>query len=253
MGCIMKLWFAAAATVVLLSQTPASALEPAAPASVPAPAFTVGDSWIMEVTAEAAPSAFSRRRISQTVERLNSDSMVVAIKVVDAPTAAQNRVVSLDWGQRMVVDGEEKSTQHPLSFPLRVGESWTADWVDPTRHGNQLKVHVHTTYKVVGWEDVTVPAGTFHALKIENNGSADADILIPSVAQSTAVGGGGSGTAVSHAQAGGRGVMHRKVFSLIYYVPEVKQMIKTVDEQYNESEVMTGRTTEELVSFKPAG
>jgi hypothetical protein len=29
-------------------------------------------------------------------------------------------------------------------------------------------------------------------------------------------------------------------------------MVKTVDEQYNEAEVMTGRNTQELVSFKPA-
>lgn len=253
MGCIMKTWFAAAAAVVLLGQTPASALEPAAPSSVPAPTLKVGDSWVFEETSEAGPSGFSRRRTSQTIERLNSDSMVVAIKVVDAPTAAQNRVVGQDWGQRMVVDGEEKSTQRPLSFPLHVGETWTADWIDAVRHGNQLKVHVHTTYKVVGWEDVTVPAGTFHALKIEDNGSADADVLIPSVAQSTAVGGGGSATSVSQAKAGGRGVMHRKIFSLIYYAPEVKRMVKTVDEQYNEAEVMTGRNTSELVSFKPAG
>jgi hypothetical protein len=106
---------------------------------------------------------------------------------------------------------------------------------------------------VVGWEDVAVPAGTFHALKIESNGASDADVIIPSVSQSTAVGGGGSATAVSQAQAGGRGTAHRTLFSLIYYVPEVKYAVKMVEEQYNDSEVMISRRTEELVSFTPAG
>ena len=250
MGSIMKTLISTVAAVVLLGQASALALEPATP--VQAPTLKVGDSWIFEDTNEAGPTGFARHREIHTIERVNSDSIVVALKAVDSPTAPQNRVVGLDWAARMVIDGEEKSTSRPLSFPMRVGESWVADYTDPNRHGNQLKVHVHTTYKVIGWEDVTVPAGTFHALKIENNGSADADILIPSVAQSTAVAGGGSGTAVSHAQVGGRGVMHRKVFSLIYYAPEVKHAIKTVDEQYNEAEVMTGRVTTELVSFKLA-
>ena len=75
-------------------------------------------------------------------------------------------------------------------------------------------------------------------------------MIIPSVAQSTAVAGGGSGTAISHVQAGGSGKVHVTTFAIIYYAPEVKHPVKTVDEQYNGSEVMTRRDTEELVSYK---
>lgn len=220
---------------------------------VPAPSIKAGDSWTLNETVQQGSSGFSRRQFSQTVARVNSDSMLIATQLVDAPTAPQNRVVGLDWSARLVVDGEEKSAGRPLSFPMRVGDSWSADWTDGRRVGNQLKVHGHSTYKVVGWEDVTVPAGTFRALKIEAKGFLDADVIIPSVAQSTAVAGGGSGTSVSQAQAGGRGVVHRTTYDLVYYVPEVKRMVKTVVEQYNEGDVMTGRTTDELVSFKPGG
>lgn len=55
------------------------------------------------------------------------------------------------------------------SFPLELGKSWEGEVKYPNRSGdgevtNQLK------WKVVGWESVTVPAGTSNALKISGTG-----------------------------------------------------------------------------------
>jgi hypothetical protein len=179
--------------------------------------------------------------------------MIVAVKVPDAPTARQEQLVGLDWSHRLLVDGEQKTTARPFSFPLKVGTSWTTDWTDPRRQGNQISGHTRSTYKVVGWEDVTVPAGVFHALKVEISASADADVVVPSVAQSTAVGEFGAGAATTRVQQGGRGKLHFTLYTIIYYAPEVKRAVKTVDEQYNSSEVMVLRNTEEMISYKLAG
>jgi hypothetical protein len=254
MGCIMKTWFAAAAAVVLLGHAPASALEPPpAVASVPAPVFKAGDAWVVDQAVQKGTAGFARQRLDQSIERLNSDSMVVSVKADGAQTAPVNRIVGQDWSLKLALDGEQKTTAQPLLFPLRPGESWTSDWVDPRQQGNQLTAHFKRTYKVVGWEDVTVPAGTFHCLKIEANGTADGEFVVPSVAQATAVGQPGSATGVTHVQQGGRGVRHITTYDAIWYAPELKHMVKSIQEQYNASEVMVERDTEELVSFKPAG
>jgi len=239
-----------AVALVLAALSGATQAIAADTGQIPAPLLKVGDSWTLNETVEGSSSSFKRTQFKQTLERIDSDRMFVAVQVVDAPAAPQTRMLNLDWSSNLMVDGEEKPAGRPLSFPLQVGNSWTADWTDPRRLGNQLKVHAHTTYKVVGWEDVNVPAGVFHALKIEARGFADADVVIPSVAQSTALGGAGSATSVSRAQTGGRGVMHRTTIDLIYYAPEMKRAIKTVAEQYNEVGTMTGRTTVELVAFQ---
>jgi hypothetical protein len=252
MGCIMKTWFAAAAAVVLLGPASTLAQGAAAPASVPAPALKVGDAWVVETTTQKG-TAFSRGRTDVGIERLGSDNMVVTVKQDGAASEPQSRMMGLDWAPLLLVDGEQKATSRPLSFPLQVGKSWTADWVDSRRLGNQVSAHVRGTYKVVGWEDVTVPAGTFHALKIEESGIADADVIVPSVAQSTAVGAPGAATAQSRVQQGGRSQVHVTIYSAIYYAPEVKRPVKTVDEQYNAGGVMTQRHIEEIVSFKLAG
>jgi hypothetical protein len=133
---------------------------------------------------------------------------------------------------------------------MKVGDSWTADWNDPRHQGNQTSAHFHKTYKVVGWEDVTVPAGTFHALKIEENGIGDGQITTPAMAGSGVVGAPGTATTVTHVQASRRGVVHITTYAAIYYAPEVKHAVKSTEEQYNTSNVMIGRQTEELVSYK---
>src|SRR6185312_15252217 len=134
----MKILFATTVALVLMTGRAGLAAESV---SVAAPALKVGDNWTLDETTQRGASGFTRQRVSQTVDRLSSDSMVVANKVADAPTAPQNRVLGLDWSLRLAVDGEPKATARPLSFPMKVGDSWTSDWVDPRRVGNQVSAH----------------------------------------------------------------------------------------------------------------
>ena len=52
-----------------------------------------------------------------------------------------------------------------LDFPLEVGKRWTqtTNWMSETSNRQREMKH---EYEVVGFEDVTVPAGTFKAFKI---------------------------------------------------------------------------------------
>ncbi len=53
-----------------------------------------------------------------------------------------------------------------FSFPLWEGKQWNSDYDYVGAHVGSVK----TSTKVVSWERVTVPAGTFHTLKVVKTG-----------------------------------------------------------------------------------
>jgi hypothetical protein len=55
-------------------------------------------------------------------------------------------------------------------WPLEVGKSWTKEY-RMTNHMNQRTVTYQSTQKVEGYEDVTVPAGTFKAFRMSTSTS----------------------------------------------------------------------------------
>ena len=54
------------------------------PPTVPAPELKAGDTWILQETAERGPTGFKRSREEHTVVRVNSDTVVVGLKVEGA-------------------------------------------------------------------------------------------------------------------------------------------------------------------------
>ncbi len=82
-------------------------------------------------------------------------------KVYDKATSSW--IATLENGKLVK---EAKPHWGNLSFPLWVGKSWTAryDFYDAKRHRT---FDGTMWWKVVAYEDVTVPAGTFKAFKLE--------------------------------------------------------------------------------------
>lgn len=241
------------AFALLLGISAPAVAAPASPgASVPAPTFKVGDSWVYDETTEKGANGFGQRRLDYVIERLEGDTMLVGIKADGSPTAFQDHEVGTDWSQRRLVDGQDAVTTRPLTFPMSVGQSWSIDYVDSTRRGAQTSNHVHRTYTVVGWEDVTVPAGTFHAIKVIAKGVDKATLQIASTAVAGAVVGSGGATSVAHTQHGGTGELTRATYAEFYYVPELRNLVKSVEEQYTPDEVRVIRQTQALVSYKAA-
>jgi hypothetical protein len=220
-------------------------------AAVPAPAFKTGDAWVFEKTTEKGQGGFSTERYDLLLERLDGDTMVIGAKPDGAPTGYKDRIVGTDWSRRLVVNGQETVTNRPFVFPMNVGQTCTVDGSDSTRRGNLLSAHVHKTCSVTGWEDVAVPAGTFHALKIVCKGVEELQVEVPAQAVGGVVAGSGGSTSVAHAQKGGRGTVTHVIYGEIYYAPETRDYVKAVDETYNSDDVRLGRVTDVLASFKP--
>lgn len=242
---IAAVW--ASAFWLLSAPLVAHAAEPA----VQAPLLREGDTWVMDLSKQKATTGFARERLVTTIDRVDADKVIVGLKLDGAPQAPQEHIVGLDWSLRLLIDDEQKTTARPFVFPMKVGDTWTADWTDPRRQGAQVSAHFRQTYRAVGWEDVTVPAGKFHALKIESDGVADGQVIVPTVMQAGAVGEPGAAATASRLQVGGQRDIQLTTHSVTFYVPEVKHFVKEVEEQFNASDILISRTTNELVSFKP--
>jgi hypothetical protein len=222
-----------------------------APASVAAPAFKIGDSWVFDQTTEKGQTGYSSLRADFTVERIDSDTIALGEKRDGAPIGEIVQIIGADWSRRLVVAGKDVVTNRPFAFPMSLGQSWTSDWTDPTRRGNLLSLHAQKTCTPVDWEDVTVPAGAFHALKVVCKGVDEATLEVPAQTMAGAVAGSAGATSIAHAQRGGRAMVTNLTYSEVYYVPAVRNYVKSVDEQYNADNVRLSRIVGVLVSFKP--
>jgi hypothetical protein len=224
----------------------------AQPTSVSAPSLKPGDTWVFDRSVERGTNGFNERHVVLKVQHVGADTMVVGLKLEGSPLDFQDHVTGVDWSQRRIVGGNQTVTGRPLSFPMAVGKTWTSDYTDPTRHGLQTSAEHHETYKVVGWEDVTTPAGTFHALKIESEDKEKAQFAAVNGAVGGTVNTADGATVVAQTQHLGPRTVYGEAFSTFYYVPEVKYWVKTVKEDYDSENVRTQRETDALVSFTPA-
>jgi hypothetical protein len=221
------------------------------PAPVPAPSFKAGDTWVFDQTEQRGPNGFDQRRFDLTIERTSGDTMLVGIKRDGAPGGYEDHVLGTDWSLRHLVDGREAPTARPFTFPMTLGQTWTVDFADTTRRGAQTSLHVRRAYKVVDWEDVTVPAGTFHAIKVEASGVDEGVVDVPNAVVGGAASSSDGGSTFTHSQRGGTKLVTTRHSDTLYYVPSVKNYVKSVEEQYNSDDVLVKRQTRTLVSYQP--
>jgi hypothetical protein len=69
----------------------------------------------------------------------------------------------------------EEGTTHDLELPasFQVGSKWTSKSTFYTKNGR--KITVNDTSRVIGPQSVTTPAGTFDAMLVQSDGTADYD------------------------------------------------------------------------------
>jgi hypothetical protein len=236
---------------LMIAVFPQAALA-SVPSSVAAPDLKPGDTWVFDRSMERGTSAFSDRHIDLKVEHVGVDTMVVGIKPDGSPNDFEDHVMGADWSQRRLIDGNQTTTGRPLAFPLEIGKTWTSDFIDPTRIGLQVSAEHHETYKVTGWEDVTTPAGTFHALKIESDDKIKAHFMAANAAVGGALATADGSTVVAKTNHAGPHTEYAETFSTFYYVPEIKYWVKYVEDTFSSESVRTRRVVDLLVSFKPA-
>jgi hypothetical protein len=144
-------------------------------APVKAPYIEVGDCWKYR-----AENLDNRGQINEYEECVTfvdreKDVIFALIKPKGDGREIETSYTST-WGRRTDRDGTIHTYvkgQDGLKWPLRVGDTATSrsEFRRALLGTNAGKMTWH--WKVVGWEDVTVPAGKFRALKVEGNGTVE--------------------------------------------------------------------------------
>jgi hypothetical protein len=218
--------------------------------SVEAPDLKAGDRWVVTDTIEQGAQGWLRKNQVLTIERVQSDGMLVATKEDGSSQSPTEKIVGLDWSRSRDINGKQEVVNRPLAFPLKPGKKWVVEYTELNPNQRHSSETLHCEYVVTGWEDIQVPAGSFKAMKIECDGQWTA-VMAPTVATgSRAVGNANGVTMVSQSQRVAPRTFSGRLYEAFWYVPSQKRFVKSVEEYYNSNSVRTQRFTEELVSSK---
>jgi len=190
-----------------------------AAAQVPRPDVKVGDSWTyrrMDYDANQPRGIYTMRVVF--AER----GVIQVVSLYGKKEREVDTTYTADWNAVNTLGRVFNPHTGWFKFPLQVGDTYKASY-EIIRTNKQVHGRNERLVKVVGWEELQVPAGKFRALKIVSEGRyTRTDVS-------------GSGTSRN----------------VIWYVPEVKRWVKIT----LESRPTTGRgagefTGEELVGYK---
>lgn len=221
--------------------------------SIAAPTLKEGDSWSYVDTVEKGPSRWTQTHDELTIQRVTDAHIYYTSKQTGSSQNARETITGADWSVAREFDGNDVVVNRPLSFPLTNGKHWDLQYTEPHPNPRMSTVAWTTKYKVVGFEEVTVPAGTFHALKIEAEGDWRGQRApMRTVVQAAQVQPGAT-TMVTQARQAAPGTAAGHTYKAFWYVPEVGRWVKSVEEYYGSNGVRNERYTGELESFKRAG
>jgi hypothetical protein len=221
--------------------------------SVPSPALKVGDSWTYLTTLESGQQGWTRKGEIITIERISSDSMLVAVQQEGSSQAPVEQLVGLDWSRVRDIGGKQQVVNQPMNFPMTPGKKWHLEFTVPNVSAQHSSETLRDDYVVTGWEDIQLPMGSFKALKIECDGTWTA-VLAPSVSTDTHAQLSANGaTNVMQSNVTHTGTVGGRSYKAYWYVPELKRFVKSVEESYDTKGVRVKRTTMELQSSKLAG
>ena len=226
---------------------------PALADAINQPDVKAGDKWTYRITREKGDNGWSQTREDIWVNRVSSTAIYVSSKASGSTLTPKDSFATRDWGVIRQLGGAEVVTVRPLSFPLTVGRSWDVKFTDP-HPANHLSEQWSMKYKVVGYEQIEVPAGKFNAMKVEAEGAWSGEGK-PSVSISQTIIKDASGTAsaansVKNTPAGQ--MYSGRVYKAFWYVPETKRWVKSVEEYYSNTGERNARYTSELEQFVPA-
>ena len=165
------------------------------------PDIRVGDQWKYQVTDNYTGS---KKTIAVEVVRVNDNyiytqSGQTAVAALDsAPTGGALDVWDRNWNLLRQGDIEYVPFYPTMQFPMEPGKSWSGSVIFDV--GVSVKLNHDLKAVVVGWERVTVPAGTFDAVKLSLQGTYHV----------LSVGQGGTGG----------------IIDTIWYAPAIRQIIK---------------------------
>jgi hypothetical protein len=225
----------------------------AAAQSVTAPTLKEGDSWTYVDTVETGPTGWRQTHDAITVQRVTDSHIYVSSKQVGSGTNGNEIIVGADWSRAREFNGSDVVVNRPLAFPLATGKSWNIEYTEPHPNAKLSSATWTTKYKVVGYEDVEVPAGKFHALKIEAEGDWHGELAPSNTVVQSAQTQPGQTTLVTQARRVTPEPTAGHTYKAFWYVPEVGRWVKSVEEYYGSNGVRGQRFTTELETYKRNG
>ena len=209
-------------TTTVQAEQPQTAIASSQGTAVRRPIMKVGDQWkyqlidnwknVVKETFTFQVSSVTEKEI-QIIRKAASGAVAT---VTETPDLNATSIVSTSGN-----DFHYSSDTGDFAFPLSVGKTWEAKTAY-TKKGGSGSYALAVT--VVGWEQVTVPAGTFTALKMTREGFYNA----------TTSSGSGSG----------------KMKVVVWYAPEVKGKVKVEYEDTDWGGQPHSRVTTELTGYK---
>ena len=197
--------------------TPAAEL-PTEPPPVPVKAEVgfpaVGTKWVGRIVPQSGPTVtLTYTVIEDSVHESQPVHRVVAgTDTYMYDVATSNMIATLRLGKEVTSTAPHDGT---FSWPLYVGKTWTATFTFNNRLQGMTVGPVHVEYRVTAYEDVTVPAGSWKAFKIESEAASN-------------------------------------VFSTIWYAPDIKLIVKRTSETTIGHPFGRTKSVYEMIDYTPA-
>jgi len=219
--------------------------------NIAAPSLKPQDTWTYRSTVERRPDIWRQTHTESTVVRSGTDTALVTNKEAGSTSPPRELLLGSDWSRFRSIGGHETVVNRPFAFPLAPGKAWDLAYSDEHPENNAHKSEKHQAhYRVVGWEDVEVPAGKFKALKVEADGTWTAEVA-PKVAAALATQADAQGTtATARTVRVTEETVSGRMYKAFWYAPQVKRSVKTVEEYFDTNGVRNERFTDELESYK---
>jgi hypothetical protein len=199
--------------------------QTAPPASVEAPSIKVGDSWTFDKTDGLKNVKDST---SVTVVTAVTDSDIRADQTRTDSGAVTKVTRNKNFNLMVMEMANGKAIEDPFypsfAFPLEIGKTWSGEVTRTRTYESDRKVVAKLTGKVLAWEKITVPAGTFDAMRIEVKGFYNGQNL--------------------------RGRWSGQTTDTIWYAPAAKAAVKWLFEDVGATSTYKNTELYELVSYK---
>jgi hypothetical protein len=215
------------------------------------PKFTPEDSWVYhEAVLKGGKTETNDTEIS--VVRSDDQDLLVSIKAVGSARSPVEVMLKPDWANFRGLNGVETVVNRPLAFPLALGKTWSVNYVENNPNPRVVREAIDITYKVVGWEDLTTPAGAFKALKIEGKGNWVADSAARVQTNSVLAKQGPALAQSSQNVVQGPQRATGRIYRVVWYVPEVKRWVKSRYELLSSTGQVASSEEAELSAFHVA-
>lgn len=133
------------------------------------PYVEVGDCWTYRAKDSLDQPNWSSSKSCVTYVDKSKNLIFTVLKTQKG--RERDRTFTSEWNPISTARSVFLKAPRYLQFPLHVGDAYSCDDEYRQKRNEQGWARVQYDIKVVGWDDVTVPAGSFRALRIEATGT----------------------------------------------------------------------------------